>query len=61
MDDADIPKPFGDLLADIIEAGGSHPWDGGLSARLDLEGYTKAWRKRVVEQLREGAKRPVLG
>jgi hypothetical protein len=48
-------RPFGLFLADIIEAGSAHPLDGGMSAQIDRDGYTRAWRKRVVEQLREQA------
>ena len=48
---------FADFVADIVEAKGAHWADGGFSDQLERDGYTKAGRKRLAEQLRETASR----
>ena len=48
-------KPFAVLLAEIIEQGTAHQWDGGMRADMDRLGITAAGRRRMAEQLREQA------
>jgi hypothetical protein len=53
MNEAD----FADFLAEIVEAGGAHPADKGLTETLTRDGYTAAGKRRLVEFWREAARR----
>jgi hypothetical protein len=41
----------------IVEAGGAHPADQGLTETLTRDGYTAAGKRRLVEFWREAARR----
>ncbi len=45
------------LIADIVEADGAHPWDDGFCDQLRKDGYTTAGRQRLIEQMRKRARK----
>lgn len=51
-----LVRPLADLIADIVEADGAHPWDDGFCEQLRRDGYTDAGRRRLIEQMRQRAR-----
>lgn len=47
--------PLADLIADIVEADGTHAWDDGFCEQLRRDGYTTEGKRRLVEQMRARA------
>jgi hypothetical protein len=52
-----VVRRLGDLIADIVEADGSHPWDDGFCEQLRRDGYTPAGKRRLIEQMRQRARK----
>ncbi len=44
-----------DLIADIVEADGAHPWDNGFCEQLRHDGITSVGRQRLIEEMRQRA------